>query len=210
MTTIILGDSRLKGIKQEAKFNRSNVQCHVKPGSTFSRHKKYVRHLKNKHRQISAFIVCLGVNDIPENIATLSKQKESKLFISVTKSIKSLVKKIKKHNDSVKVLIATIPPKDLKRSVEKYPQKASLTLEEITSAHQKTYEDFVSKINNFINDINAEETGVHLPLHVDLRIHRGRRGSSFYYHKLYDGLHPDDDLKTKWFDRIYEAYQKMN
>ena len=108
------------------------------------------------------------------------------------------------------MLIATIPPKDLKRSVEKYPQKASLAYEEITSAHQKAYEDFVSKINKFINDINAEETGVHLPLHADLRIHRGRRGSSFYYHKLYDGLHPDGDLRTKWFSRIYEAYQKIN
>jgi hypothetical protein len=76
--------------------------------------------------------------------------------------------------------------------------------ETITRYHQTSYENFVCRINEeFINMFNNNETKVHIPLHRALRVRRGRRGAGRYqYYKLYDGLHPGDELKKDWMEMI--------
>lgn len=88
---------------------------------------------------------------------------------------------------NAKVIIATIPPKELERATRKYPHESE-KLGKITHNHQKSYENFVSSINaDFINDFNKKETQVHMSLHMTLRQHRGRRGSVYSYNKLCGG-----------------------
>ena len=115
-------------------------------------------------------------------------------------------------NRANRVIIATIPPKDLRYSVEKYPNKADIELYRITTRHQAAYEKFINRVNEqFVNKFNEDETRIHLALHTNLRIHRSRRRSSkFCYSKLYDGIHPRKSLKREWIEKIRRAIQKFH
>lgn len=212
MTTVILGDSRLRGIDRESFFQRESIVLRVRPGSSLKSHKIQLKRDKTfwKSNTLKSCIICVGINDIPENIADLSNQGQNRLFVKITKRLARLTEKVKKYCASGKVIVATIPPKDLRRSIEKYPQHAVLAVNELTREHQKQFEIFVDRLNKFVNELNVKGTGIHMPLHVNLRIHRGRRGSKFYYDKLIDGLHPNDELKKTWFQKIQELCQTLS
>lgn len=207
MSSVILADSRLRGIEHEHSFQ--SFILNVKPGSQIKDHKKFVKQLL-KRKSPKLFIICVGINDIPEDIKDRTRNEREKLFVKITVKFHSLVKTIKKSQNT-KIIIATIPPKDLAKSVAKYPTKAAIEVDKITPAHQSEFEWFVARINNYIGDFNKTETGHHLPLHTQLRTHRSRRGSSAYrYTKFSDGLHPRESLKQTWYRKILDIHRKLH
>ena len=128
------------------------------------------------------------MNDIPENIYDRTERELTKVYERVirelTKVYERVIRKyqqvdqgIKSINRHIKLIIATIPPKDLIQTLLKYPHKSE-KIETITRDHQTSYENFVCRINEeFINMFNNNETEVHIPLHRALRVRRGGRGA---------------------------------
>ncbi|CAG2219780.1 unnamed protein product [Mytilus edulis] len=150
----------------------------------------------------------VGINNIPEDIYGRTGEDLDVLYKRIVKKFNQIEIAVKTVAFNAKVVIATIPPKELERTIRKYPHKSE-KLGTLTRNHQQSYENFVCRINeDFINDFNQKETQVHIPLHRALRQHRGRRGSVFSYNKLRDGLHPDHDLKKHWMEMIVSRLEQ--
>ncbi|MES9905630.1 MAG: SGNH/GDSL hydrolase family protein [Sedimenticola sp.] len=209
MSTVILADSRLKGIEKQHQFPSSRFTFNVKSGSQIKDHKIFVKHLSKGHRQYQLYIIAVGINDIPEDIADKTPSEIEKLVTKIKAKFRSLCKSIKEISPEASIVIATIPPKCLLQSVRKYPRKSTINEHDITKHHQKSFEHFVSRINSFIDEFNVQRTGKHLSLHTNLRTHRGRRRCKYTYHKLTDGLHPGQELKREWWDRILDLHQSL-
>jgi hypothetical protein len=100
-----------------------------------------------------------------------SKRMDPSIRSWITKQYERVIRKyqqfdqgIKSINRHIKLIIATIPPKDLIQTLLKYPHKSE-KIETITRDHQTSYENFVCRINEeFINMFNNNETEVHIPL----------------------------------------------
>ncbi|MES9884657.1 MAG: SGNH/GDSL hydrolase family protein [Sedimenticola sp.] len=206
MSAVLLTDSRFCGVELDPRFRKFGLN--VKPGSQIKDHKKYVKKQQKRKSPPTIYVICVGINDIPDNLKDKTKSERQKLFVKITSKFRSLIKCIKKVKPSASIVVATIPPKDLLRSVTKYPHKSSLNISDITDSHQLAFEKFVIKVNDFIDNLNKSETGQHLPLHTALRTHRGRRGSTrFRYHKFTDGIHPLQSLKDVWLNKIWDCFQ---
>lgn len=212
MATIILADSRFKAIRKEKTFQNKPFILNIKPGSIITDHSDFVKNLNETITNKSClFIISVGINEIPENIGDFSESKIDKVRSKIRHHFKSLAKTIRQCNSSAKIVIATIPPRDLFVSIPKYSAQSCLAVNEITSRHQQAFEDFVTCINEtVINRFNEKNTGEHLPLHLQMRTHRGRRGSSAYrYHKLRDGLHPTYDFARCWFRKVFALHELL-
>ena len=71
------------------------------------------------------------------------------------------------------------------------------------TSHHDHMKTFLQNKRRIYSQFNNNETKVHIPLHRALRVRRGRRGAGRYlYYKLYDGLHPGDELKKDWMEMI--------
>jgi hypothetical protein len=91
------------------------------------------------------------VNDIPENIYDRTERELTKVYERVIRKYQQVDQGIKSINRHIKLIIATIPPKDLIQTLLKYPHKSE-KIETITRDHQTSYENFVCRINEeFIN-----------------------------------------------------------
>ncbi|MES9884874.1 MAG: hypothetical protein ABW185_28860 [Sedimenticola sp.] len=206
MTTVVLADSRFKGAEKDSNFPRSQFRFNVQPGSKIGDHKSFVKKLKG-HDVGLLYIIAVGINDIPEDIANKSNKDVDILFTKTITKFMSLCKTIRKKSPKAQIIIATIAPKNLSQSVRKYPTKSTISELEITNHHQLSFEHFVTRLNTYINDFNTIHTGYHLPLHTGLRIHRGHRKCKFRYDKFTDGIHPNKDLKSVWFQKIRNLSQ---
>ena len=166
--------------------------------------KRLLRARLNKPSAPTLFIVCVGINDIPECVYDLSERRQEEIYSDIVYSFKKIRDYAHRINEANRVIIATIAPKDLRHSVQKYPHKADIELSRISARHQGAYERFVCHLNDkLINNFNEDETSIHLALHTDLRLHRSRgRSSRFMYNKLYDGIHPCKSLKKNWFEKV--------
>ena len=135
-----------------------------------------------------------------------------KKFIVTSYSFKKIRDYVHRLNKANRIIIATIPPKDLRHSVEKYPTKADIDFYRISTRHKAAYERFINRVNeNFVNQFNEDETGIHLALHTNLRVHRSRgRASKFVYSKLYDGIHPRKFLKRVRFEKIERTVEAFH
>ena len=203
MTTIILGDSRLKGLHHFEGFQAQNIYLNIRSGAKLRDQKRFIKKRFLRHiRGRKLFFVCLGINDIPENIGTLTANGQKDELSKVRRKISSVIDNIKRYHPLALIVFATIPPKDVKKSAEKYPEKSLVPAENVTRNIQLDFENFVERINNTINAINREETGHHLPFHKYVRTHRGHRRSKFRYDMFHDGLHPCSDLKQIWANEI--------
>lgn len=219
MTTIILGDSRLKGLV--ATFQDENCVLHIKSGSKIKDHTSFVKRLRHKSlKERKLFIVCVGINNIPDNLKDCSNDARDEYFTEIVRQFISLAKVIKRKHEGSKTVIATIPPKDVLKSVTKYPSKSELTPREVTSKHQRSFEQFVTEVNDlFISEFNKKHTGKHLAFHSQLRTHRGSgasrkscpksKTSQYYYHKLSDGLHPGEELLQVWIKKITDLRREL-
>lgn len=211
MTTIILGDSRLKGLHRIRGFQGRHIVLNVTSGAKLGDQKRFIK--KERLQSIKGrklFCVCLGINDIREDIGALNIDSQKRELTKVRQSITSIVQNIRKyHSNNTQIVIATIPPKDVKKAAEKYPSKSYVQAENVDRNVQLDFENFVEKINNTINSFNREESHVHLPLHRYVRIHRGSRRSKYYYDKFTDGLHPNEELKQKWACEILSVKEKL-
>ena len=151
-----------------------------------------------RHHRVVVFL-SVGVNDILENIYDRTERELTKVYERVIRKYQQVDQGIKSINRHIKLIIATIPHKDLIQTLLKYPHKSE-KIETITRDHQTSYENFVCRINEeFINMFNNNETEVHIPLHRALRV---RRGGRYQYYKQHDGLHPGDELKKDWMEMI--------
>ncbi|CAC5404644.1 unnamed protein product [Mytilus coruscus] len=207
MKVIFISDSRLCGVERinlgsnRNIVRRINYQC--VPGLKLGDVKRYVRsesfeNLCTQNRVV--VFLSVGINNIPEDIYGRTGEELNILYKRIVKKFNQIETAVKTVAINAKVVIATIPPTDLKRTIRKYPHKSE-KLGTITHNHQQSFENFVTRINeDFINDFNKKETRVHIPLHRALRQHRGRRGSVYSYNKLCDGLHPDCNLKKHWIE----------
>lgn len=210
MRVIFISDSRLCGVERmrlgssSSVVNKINYYC--VPGLQLDGVKQYVHSERFeklcRHHRVIVFL-SVGVNDIPENIYDRTEQELTNVYERIIRKYQQVDQGIKSINRHIKLVIATIPPKDLIQTSLKYPQKSE-KIETITREHQTSYENFVCRINEeFINMFNNKETKVHIPLHRALRVRRGRRGAGRYqYYKLHDGLHPGDELKKDWMEMI--------
>ena len=67
MTTVVLGDSRLKGLQNFEGFQASNIYLNIHSGARFKDQKRFIK--RRWLRSVTGrklFIVCLGINDIHE------------------------------------------------------------------------------------------------------------------------------------------------
>ena len=116
MTTIMLGDSRLKG----ATFQDENCVLHIKSGSKIQNHKSFVKRLRHKSlKGRKLFIVCVGINNIPDNLKNCSNDARDEYFTEIVRQFISLAKVINRKHEGIKTVIATIPPKYILKSVTK-------------------------------------------------------------------------------------------
>lgn len=77
-------------------------------------------------------------------------------------------------------------------------------------AMQTALNEIIQKVNRFIVDLN-EKSHLHTPL-VHKFVHKKNSYNTklrYLYHKLVDGVHPNDTLANKWKDQI-SAAMKMN
>lgn len=202
MLTEIYTDSRFAGL--DAHFSSPNICAQVISGGGVKNVKRLLRARLNKPSAPTLFIVCVGINDIPECVHDLSEGRQEGIYSDIVYSFKKIRDYAHRINQANRVIIATVAPKDLRHSVQKYPHKADIELYRISTRHQGAYERFVCRLNDkFINNFNEDETSIHLALHTDLRLHRSRgRSSRFMYNKLYDGIHPCKSLKKSWFKKV--------
>lgn len=217
MKTLIIGDSRVKGLGEIRIDSDEDIEkevvYHCIPGGKIQDVKAYFKGRKfkklNKHRLL--ICVCIGINDIPENIHEREKQSVNNLFHDILNKFKGLIRAANRKNRHNKVILATIAPKDLTKTIAKYPNKCE-SIDKVTFEHQRAFESFIDKINKeYIQDFNCENTGIHIPFHRSLRQHRRReKVEHFYYHKLSDGLHPITDLKKKWKEFLNKAIVEFN
>jgi len=194
MKTIIIGDSRLCGLARLGEDE--TTWWHCVSGSKMSDHKTLLKSKKFKNYCRSAVLVfiCVGINDIPEDILSRTTDKLDHLYVNIVNKYRRIVKAAKKHNPNNRVVIGTIASKDLDKTIKKYPQKSEY-IDRVTIEHQRAFEKFVQKINEQCSNVfNESETGVHIPLHRRLRQHRGRKRTQFHYHKFHDGFLPTSDL----------------
>jgi hypothetical protein len=88
------------------------------------------------------------------NIGTLqcsSKlEKLTKVYERIIRKYQQVDQGIKSITRHIKLVIATIPPKDLIQTLLKYPHKSE-KIETITRDHQTSYENFVCRINEELN-----------------------------------------------------------
>lgn len=219
MTTIILADSRFKDLKQDNEF--SDCILHIRSGSRIQDHVSFVKRHERKHSAANKlYVVLLGINNIRDDIKDLDAETLDAHKETVQRNFRTLIRAIKSKNKRNVYVIGTIAPKDLLRSISKYPRKSELLLKNITSEHQKKYEDFVVEVNKDVNDLNNNGSGAHLALHTDLRIHRGSgatrratpksRTSRFFYDKLRDGLHPGKELLDIWKRKILDVKYQLS
>ena len=120
MTTVVLGDSRLKGLHSLEGYQASNIYLNIHSGARFKDQKRFKK--RRWLRSVSGrklFIVCLGINAIPE----LAISGQTVELTKVRRKIFSVVDQIRKYHSTVQIILATIPPKDVRRSAEKYPEK---------------------------------------------------------------------------------------
>lgn len=216
MSTVILGDSRLRGLGKDKRFN--DCVLHVRSGAKIQDHLSFVKQSKSESEK-KLFIICLGINNVRDDIKGLSSSERKNHYNEIIRHFNSLLRTIKRQNRDNKVVIATIPPKELLRSVQKYPEKSDLEAKYITDKHQVEFEKFIVEINDEIADFNEKLTGHHLPLHSELRTHRGsgstykrnpkNKTSQFRYYKLYDGLHPNSELLNRWTEKIIALRLKL-
>lgn len=205
MPVLFLADSRFVNV--HISVPDVNVVQHVVCGSRISDHTRYVHELADIS-SFSLFVICLGINDIKDYIPD---HRVSSFYDYVTVQFTNLVNEIRQRNITCKIIIGTVPPKHLKRSIRKYPTHSALSYTDITPTCQQNHEQFVMKLNSeFIHDFNESNTGVHLALHTHLRTHRSRgRISRFNYFKLYDGLHPSQSLKHDWVIKIQDTIARL-
>ena len=103
-----------------------------------------------RHHRVIVFL-SVGVNDISENIYDRTERELTKVYERVIRKYQQVDQGIKSINRHIKLIIATIPPKDLIQTLLKYPHKSE-KIETITRDHQTSYENFVCRINEeFIN-----------------------------------------------------------
>jgi len=86
----------------------------------------------------------VGINNIPDNLKDYSNDARDGYFTEIARQLISLAKVIKRKHERSKTVIATIPPKDVLKSVTKYPSKTERTPSEVTSKHQRSFEQFVT------------------------------------------------------------------
>ena len=204
VSTEIYTDSHFTGLK--AHITSPNVKTNVIRGGGVNCVKRLLKAKikQNTSHRAKLYIVCISVNDIPEGVYDVSEQRLEEIYSNLIFSLRRIKTLVQKLNAQNKLIIATIPPKDLRQAVEKYPDRADIELYRITTRHQGAYERFVTRVNN------ESETGIHNPLHADLRIHRSRgRSSKYFYNKLYDRLHTCASLKQKWF-RVQTAVGRFH
>lgn len=206
MRVIFISDSRLCGVERMSLGSSCSVVDKINyycvPGLQLDRVKQYINSERFeklcRHHRVVVFL-SVGVNDILENIYDRTERELTKVYERVIRKYQQVDQGIKSINRHIKLIIATIPPKDLIQTLLKYPHKSE-KIETITRDHQTSYENFVCRINEeFINMFNNNETEVHIPLHRALRV---RRGGRYQYYKLHDGLHPGDELKKDWMEMI--------
>ena len=207
MSTEIYTDSRFTGL--ETYFTSPNISTHVIKGGGVKQIKQLLR--REQPSSPKLYVICVGINDIPEGIYDLSDRRQEEIYSDLVWSFKKINEYIQRLNRANRAIIATIPPKDLRHATEKYPHKADIELHRITTRHQAAYEKFICRVNEkFVNCFNQEETGIHLALHTNLRIHRSKgRSSKFFYGRLYDGIHPQKSLKTEWIRKIEKAIKEF-
>jgi hypothetical protein len=65
--------------------------------------------------------VNVGVNDIPENVYDRTERELTKVYERIIRKYQQVDQEIKSINRHIKLIIATIPPKDLTQTLLKYP-----------------------------------------------------------------------------------------
>ena len=135
----------------------------------------------------------------------------NKLFNDILNKFKGLIRAANRSNRHNKVILASIAPKNLNKTIAKYPNKCE-SIDKSTFEHQRAYESFIDRINKeYIQKFNCDHTRIHIPFHRSLRQHRRRQEvENFYYYKLSDGLHPNSDLKKKWKEFLNKAIVELN
>ena len=101
----------------------------------------------NHFRRPKLFIICIGINDIPEGLYDLSERRQEEIYYNLVHSFKKIKDYVQRINRSNRVIIAIIPPKDLRHSVEKYPNEADIEIYRITTRHHVAYEKFIYRVN---------------------------------------------------------------
>ena len=71
----------------------------------------------------------------------LTEDRKKNVFKPTVIIVQTLLSKLNE------IIIATISPKDLRQSVEKYPDKVDLELYRISIRHQAALEKFVTRLN---------------------------------------------------------------
>lgn len=70
------------------------------------------------------FVVCLGINDIPENIGTLTINRQNEELSKIRRKIGSVIDSIRSYHPVAQIMFATFPSKEDKKS-EKIPREIS-------------------------------------------------------------------------------------
>ncbi|PJE78163.1 hypothetical protein CI610_02907 [invertebrate metagenome] len=117
---VLFSDSRFAGARLV------DIALNVSRGSGLC---DQVRYLQNfNHTGYKLYIICAGINDIPDNIGYYLEQEQINKYNYLTKKILDIEHEIKTHNPTAQVIFGTIPPKDLKISIRKYPHKSPSTI----------------------------------------------------------------------------------
>ena len=218
MKILIVMDSRGRGLDQFIWENYPNMDITtvIKPGYTMERLACETRQLVRHKGQVFD-IICFagGINNLTSKI---NQQNGFELFYmhSNTKvsSLKDCFSSLHhEFSSSFCVKFATIAPASLVKSRE---YAATLGVNSTVSKDavlkmQKDLEEAVEDVNNTITEINLNANMRTIFLDRDLSVcHRKRKGKkralhtirSYVYGQLYDGLHPNHDLRNKWFNII--------
>ena len=122
-----------------------------------------------RHHRVIVFLSVgvndISVNDISENIYDRTERELTKVYERVIRKYQQVDQGNKSINRHIKLIIATIPPKDLIQTLLKYPHKSE-KIETITRDHQTSYENFVCRINEELNMKQAPPEKLKKPVSI--------------------------------------------
>ena len=142
---------------------------------------------------------------------------------SIIHEINEIDRTFREEFDQISFKIATIPPVSILKStqynIENGHLTQSITSHEEIKTQQASLENDLRIINQHIEGINSSRMQGTITLHNDLlktkikkRGNGGRkiRKTGYVYSRLYDGVHPDQKLKQKWFHLICRSLMSQS
>lgn len=218
MKVIILTDSRGFGLKEfiDAKkpFPKGTL-VHVisKGGATLAKLQQDLERSLRRSRETCDVIVLLaGI------CSFTARDKETQIIAYSTSKLQENTEFIESISAKYgsKLLLSTIPPVDINKYNNFGPQRSQELTEDIKLQQQNLERDisrYNTKIIDLSNALNTEAIKFHEHIRLNKIQGRGRRRRSSRkqphasYNKLYDGVHPNPELKQKFFAHAVEVIQ---